>query len=376
MATKKSTSGNVPATKAGSPSQGGASNIQKPSSATASKSVEKGANPPSPGGSPVGVGAKPPVIIKEPDAGEQFAMKNTPGAPLFSQDSRRRSAKANAFGVNRLKAQAAQDKKKANSNSTNSYYISETPTAPDEKELTRCAAKAIGVLIEAGKARTTNTPPPARAPGAKEPRELIFDERAHPLKSTLKKGYPSDDEIFKYLRVIYKKTRMQPECIVMTVSYIEKVLANQSIVMNAYTWRRISLAALIVADKVFEDYAVWNADFLSLFPQSSIQDLNALEREFLNFMGFMTTFKASDYAKFYFALKELSDHKEVLPSKPLTQEQAERLELGSKNLGAKSKREEQLAAAGYSEVQQVSGMDLAVSIDRSSKRAPPSSNEV
>lgn len=64
---------------------------------------------------------------------------------------------------------------------------------------------------------------------------------------------------------------MQPECIVMTVSYIEKVLANPSIVMTVHTWRRITLAALIVADKVFEDYAVWNADFLSLFPQSNIQ---------------------------------------------------------------------------------------------------------
>ena len=93
--------------------------------------------------------------------------------------------------MNRLKAQAASDKKKANSNSTNSYYISETPTAPDEKELTLCAAKAIALLIEAGKNKN-QTPPPARLPGQKEPREMIFDERAHCLKSTLKKGVPTE----------------------------------------------------------------------------------------------------------------------------------------------------------------------------------------
>jgi hypothetical protein len=113
------------------------------------------------------------------------------GAPLFSQGSRRETPKGGAFGINRLKAQAASEKKKANSNSTNSYYISETPTAPDEKELTLCAAKAIALLIEAGKNKN-QTPPAARLPGQKEPREMIFDERAHCLKSTLKKGLPTE----------------------------------------------------------------------------------------------------------------------------------------------------------------------------------------
>jgi hypothetical protein len=92
----------------------------------------------------------------------------------------------------------------------------------------------------------------------------------------------------------------------MTVSYIEKVLANASVVMNVHTWRRITLAALIVADKVFEDYAVWNADFLSLFPQSNIQDLNALEREFLNFMNFMTAFKVQRFDFCFFFSSDLS----------------------------------------------------------------------
>jgi hypothetical protein len=115
------------------------------------------------------------------------------GAPLFSQGSRRETPKGGAFGINRLKAQAASEKKKANSNSTNSYYISETPTAPDEKELTLCAAKAIALLIEAGKNKN-QTPPAARLPGQKEPREMIFDERAHCLKSTLKKGLPTEGE--------------------------------------------------------------------------------------------------------------------------------------------------------------------------------------
>lgn len=204
------------------------------------------------------------------------------------------------------------------------------------------------------------TPPQPRIPGQKEAKELIFDERVHPLKSNLKKGVPTEDDIYRYLRIIYKKTRMQPECIVMTVSYIEKVLKAPGVIMTIHTWRRICLAALIVADKVFEDYAVWNADFLSLFPQSDIQDLNALERVFLDLIGYATTFKASEYAKYYFALKELSEDKEKLPAKPLSQEQADRLEKGSNKLGVKSKN---AASDGFSDVHQVAGMDLAMSSD-------------
>jgi hypothetical protein len=69
----------------------------------------------------------------------------------------------------------------------------------------------------------------------------------------------------------------------------------------------VVVAAMVVADKVFEDYAVWNADFVAMFPKSNIQDINNLERSFLNGIAFNTAFSASDYARYYFALRELSD---------------------------------------------------------------------
>lgn len=66
-----------------------------------------------------------------------------------------------------------------------------------------------------------------------------------------------------------------------------------------------------------------------------------------------------------------------MPSKPLTQEQAERLENGSKSLGQKSKKEEMLSESGYSDVHHISGMDLAVAQDkRASKATTRPSNEV
>ena len=125
---------------------------------------------------------------------------------------------------------------------------------------------------------------------------------------------PTAQEIYSYIRVIYKRTKMQPECIVMTLAYIERLLKSQRVQMTIHTWRRITLGALIISDKVFEDYAVWNADFLSLFPQSNIQDLNSIERTLLNCMSFDTNIKASQYIQYYFALKELSRNADSLPS--------------------------------------------------------------
>jgi hypothetical protein len=46
--------------------------------------------------------------------------------------------------------------------------------------------------------------------------------------------------------------------------------------------------------KVFEDAAVWNADFLIMFPKSDIADINWLEREFLTRLQFETTMGAAE----------------------------------------------------------------------------------
>lgn len=94
----------------------------------------------------------------------------------------------------------------------------------------------------------------------------------------------------------------------MSVAFVERLLRScVDLRFTPYTWRRCLLAAMVVADKVYEDYAVWNADFVSMFPKSDIQveqgkglfffffepirckDVNSLERAFLNAIEFATT---------------------------------------------------------------------------------------
>lgn len=85
-----------------------------------------------------------------------------------------------------------------------------------------------------------------------------------------------------------------------------------------------------------------------------------MERDFLNGIQFGTTFKASEYAKFYFALRELSDvaDEEALPTKPLSRQQQDDLEKKSSAF-AKQKQPEQPLARSASLSHFVSRADKA-----------------
>ena len=118
----------------------------------------------------------------------------------------------------------------------------------------------------------------------------IFDENENPLGdwSINEDGKVTVDQIYTFLTQIFKATKMKTECAIMTLAYIERLLCNTKakIELTASTWRRIVLAAMIVSDKVFEDYAVWNVDFMNMVPLSSVEDLNKLERKFLTYLNF------------------------------------------------------------------------------------------
>jgi len=119
----------------------------------------------------------------------------------------------------------------------------------------------------------------------------------------------------------------------MTVAYIDRFLTLTGTTFHASNWRRITLSAIIVASKVWEDLAVWNADFISLFPGIGLPDLNRLEREMLIALDYVVGLKASIYCKYYFDLRTYSEMNELnFPLNALTPEQQSKLENKSSNL--------------------------------------------
>lgn len=82
----------------------------------------------------------------------------------------------------------------------------------------------------------------------------IFNELLHPINNDKvdSKKVPSFDLVFDFLNSIFRAERLAPECLVMCLAYIDRMLQSTPIRMHATNWRRLILSALILASKVWE----------------------------------------------------------------------------------------------------------------------------
>jgi len=93
---------------------------------------------------------------------------------------------------------------------------------------------------------------------------------------------------------------------------------------------------LLLAEKVWEDTAVWNIDYLKIFPYLTIEDLNRLELTFLTYIEFNLVIKPSTYAQYFFELRSKLDYsKYKCKLKPLDKQTA--LKLESRSIGLEEK---------------------------------------
>ena len=106
-------------------------------------------------------------------------------------------------------------------------------------------------------------------------------------------------------------------------------------------WQPILLAALLLAQKVWDDQHLPNIDF-SLICSTvlqgaySVQDVNLLEKQFLELIEYNVSVSASLYASYYFELRTLCEKAEGergVTFKPLSEAQQRKLELTSGSSG-------------------------------------------
>jgi len=176
----------------------------------------------------------------------------------------------------------------------------------------------------------------------------IFDERLNPLTNEKidTVNPPSVDRIYKFIDLIFDTEQLSAECAIMMLAYIERIIQLTGITIDPSNWRRVVLSTLILASKVWEDQAVWNVDFCSVFPHVTTQDLGSLEKVLLRLLQYNVSLNAGLYAKYYFELRELAGSRQF-PLKPLDREGAKRLESRS------ATEEENARSAGQQESEQI-----------------------
>jgi len=215
-------------------------------------------------------------------------------------------------------------------NSTSSLYIDSTISKPKNVELMHCMAVYLSRCIK----DYTDA-----SPSDHQQREVyaIFDESLHPIttKNANTKDVPSVETVEKYIKAIFKVGQLAAESLIMAVAYLERIERVNNYHLFPYNWRRIVLAALILASKVWEDQAVWNIDFIELFPLTTPSDLGQMEKKILSLLSFDVSLKASEYAKFYFDVRSLAANhcaeEHFLELKPLNKDGEAKLELQTQN---------------------------------------------
>ncbi|XP_014903384.1 cyclin-Y-like protein 1 [Poecilia latipinna] len=192
-----------------------------------------------------------------------------------------------------------------------------TVSQPNLKSTIRCVALAIYYHI---KNRDSN-------------RSLdIFDEKKHPLsREKVPDDYsvvdPDHKLIYRFIRTLFSSAQLTAECAIVTLVYLERLLTYAEIDICPSNWKRIVLGAILLASKVWDDQAVWNVDYCQILKDITVEDMNEMERHFLELLQFNINVPASVYAKYYFDLRSLADDNNLsFPLEPLSNKRAQKLE--------------------------------------------------
>lgn len=160
----------------------------------------------------------------------------------------------------------------------------------------------------------------------------IFDEKLHPLsKERVPEDYdtvnPDQRIIYRFLRTLFTAAQLTAECAIVTLVYLERVLSYGELDLCPSNWRRLVLGAVMLASKVWDDQAVWNVDFCQILRDITVNEMNELEREYVQLLQFNVNVASSIYAKYYFDLRQIANENQIsFPDELLTKEKAIKLE--------------------------------------------------
>jgi len=139
---------------------------------------------------------------------------------------------------------------------------------------------------------------------------------------------PTEVEIRSSIIEMHALTHFTPGCLVVSMIYVERLRRNRGAQLLSSTWQPTIFAALLLAQKVWEDeiYHRRHIDFTQLNEALTKTQLAQLERDFLTALDYNVGVKAAVYTDWYFRLCTLAERND-LRVRPLDQNEARRLEI-------------------------------------------------
>ena len=138
-------------------------------------------------------------------------------------------------------------------------------------------------------------------------RAEIFDEDFNYIyMKIIERRYiptPEPQTIFDFMADIIILTKMEKEVIVLSLIYIERLIFNTGLLLTSRNWRRILLTAMIISSKVWDDKSFENDHFSQVFANLGVNEINTLERIFLELINYKVYVKQSEYFKYLMLVK-------------------------------------------------------------------------
>lgn len=128
----------------------------------------------------------------------------------------------------------------------------------------------------------------------------------------LHKSYnpPKLNEVHDFLVSLFVGAQLTAECSIVCLIYVERLMETANVGLSACNWKPCLLCGLLLASKVWQDIGSWNSEIATICPQYSVQSINRLERTFCEEIKWDLYISSSAYAKYYFALRALTEKKD------------------------------------------------------------------
>ncbi|XP_065655119.1 cyclin-Y-like protein 1-B [Hydra vulgaris] len=266
-------------------------------------------------------------VVELPHISErEIELSDNKEGTLFLNRSTIRSGKRNGNNDRKARCHTMYSPSKSNtsvtikkSNSCSTIFIDDnTASQPNLRLTLKCVSLAIYYHIKnrEGDAHLMD----------------IFDEKLHPLsKDPVPNNYnkvnPEHKHVYRFLKTLFSAAQLTAECAIITLIYLERLITYAEIDLHPSNWKRIVLGAVLLASKVWDDQAVWNVDYCQILRDIAVEDMNELERVFLEMLQYNINVPSSIYAKFYFDLRALAEQNNFqLAMQPLDPNRAKKLE--------------------------------------------------
>lgn len=163
----------------------------------------------------------------------------------------------------------------------------------------------------------------------------LFNQQFHDPYSRIG-VFPGEDEIYNISKNIIIRSRMEKECSIICLIYIERLRSMTGIFPTEMNWKRLLFLCLVLASKIWDDESYENQNFADVFSNISLRDLNSMEVTFLNLVDYKVGISKSEYAKFYFLLRTFTDKKcRSFPLVPLDVDTVRKLQGAANNAEVK-----------------------------------------